>query len=579
MASPPESEAPGDPNLEEAKRVFHQGNELRKAGDWQGALQRYQRSRALVRSLPNTLNAAICLEQLGRTDEALELYEHALADFPGDVTDDVRRGLAATMSNLRRQVGSLDVSANVDGSVIVDGRMRERVPLLSPLRVLPGARRVVVIKDGYEPFEKTVEIAAGATTFVEARLRPLGAAGRLRVDEPTLAGGDLSVDGAVVGQLPWEGSLSAGDHVVSAEKDDHGSPPRRVAVIAGRTVHLPLRPQALGSELRGSSDPATAEIWVDGVRVSRGSWRGRLPLGSSTLEAREAGYFPGRTTRTIVTAPQAAVAFELRADEAHPRWRVGERGHLFLEVVGGPAIGHSLGSGAEAACDERGCEQSAALGVWAAGRAGYELHNGISFDLALGYLRASTDLSRAYTTSYRADLPETPSVERQTVTYQLDDSLLLSGPFVLGGVGYRVHLVGPLDLSFRLEGGALLATGSDTITGQVSDGAGSTRAVDITVETEDGNTATSAAPLLVPELGLQVRVGPLRFGAGLTLVAGLADGPALRTGETQVRSATPCQPGNPASLDCAPREGFVRGETAFGRFLLWVPRLGARLDL
>src|SRR5262245_1540489 len=59
--------------LAEAKRWFRQGNALREAGDYERALEFYQRSRALVASAPNTINAAFCLDRLGRYDEALEL--------------------------------------------------------------------------------------------------------------------------------------------------------------------------------------------------------------------------------------------------------------------------------------------------------------------------------------------------------------------------------------------------------------------------------------------------------------------------------------------------------------------------
>jgi hypothetical protein len=576
----PTSAAPDtDPRLDDAKVLFRQGNELRKAGDWQGALQRYLLSRALVPSLPNTMNAAICLERLGRVDEALDLYEHVLTDFAAQIDDDVRRGLAATMSNLRRQVGSLDVSANVDGMVVVEGRQRGRLPLVAPLRVLPGTRRVVVLKEGYEPVEKQVTVAVGQTAFVQVALRPLRAAGRLHAEDKALEGGELSVDGAVVGKLPWEGSLRPGTHVVTAQKDDLGTAPRLVTVIEGQTITVPLHPQPLGPELRIGADPASADVFIDGVRVGRGTWQGRLPVGAAVVEARETGYLPARAAVRITRAPARPIALRLRIDEAHPRWRTAE-GHFFAEVQGGLALAHALGTGAEASCvDDRCSEHGVALGFLAAGRAGYELANRLSFSLALGYLRVETHVARTYTASYRADLASTPERETQTVTYAFEDALRLSGPFLLGGIGYRVPVGRRFGLGFRLEAGALLATGSDSVEASVSDGEGNRAPVDVTIEAEDGNIATAATPLVVPQVAFQVRAGPFQLGAGLALVTGLAEGPVLKTGETQVRSDVPCTAAAPGALSCAPRERFIGGERAFGRFLLWVPNLGARLDL
>ena len=41
--------------LEQAKQLFMQGNEMRKAGDWERALEYYVKSRDLVASVPNTI--------------------------------------------------------------------------------------------------------------------------------------------------------------------------------------------------------------------------------------------------------------------------------------------------------------------------------------------------------------------------------------------------------------------------------------------------------------------------------------------------------------------------------------------
>jgi tetratricopeptide (TPR) repeat protein len=80
------TETASDSALEQAKALFHKGNLLRKTGDCQRALELYLQSRALVPSVPNTLNAAFCLNQLGRFDEALETYETALLEFESELT-------------------------------------------------------------------------------------------------------------------------------------------------------------------------------------------------------------------------------------------------------------------------------------------------------------------------------------------------------------------------------------------------------------------------------------------------------------------------------------------------------------
>lgn len=572
--------SPSAEALEEAKTLFRQGNELRRAGDWQGALARYLRSRARVPSVPNTMNAAICLDFLGRYDEALELYEQVLTGFPGEVTEDVRQHLTAAMSALRPKVGSIEVSANVSAAVVVDGRMRGTLPLLAPVRVLPGARRIQVLEDGYTPWEQTVTMAAGQSAAVNARLSPLRASGRVRVEAPGLEGGDVFVDGAAVGRLPWEGNLAPGSHLVWVRKGDVGSAPRAVEVVAGQSLRLPLEGRALGPEMRILATPATAELLVDGTVIGRGSWRGRLPVGRAAVEARESGYVSDRSLVDIGVSRAPDVSLELTRDESSPRWAPVERGGFFVEAFGGVPLSASLGSGAEAACDRGACtDDDLAVGMLAGARAGYELSNRLSFGFTLGYLRVGTGVARSYASSYRADLPQTPEVERQEVTYAFRDDVLLSGPFLLGGAGFRVPLGAHLELALRLDAGAMWIRASDVIEGSVSDRAGNTRPVDVTVSDDDGNIANAVGALLVPQIGVQAHTGKVRVGAGFAVIANLASGPTLGTGQTQVRQSPPCAPGVPQDLACAPRESFVEAEQAFGRFLLWTPSLYLRLDL
>src|SRR5262245_28072816 len=70
-----------DGRLESARYFFHQGVELLLANQPERALDFFLRSRELVPSAKNTIDAGICLERLGRHDEALELYEDASARF------------------------------------------------------------------------------------------------------------------------------------------------------------------------------------------------------------------------------------------------------------------------------------------------------------------------------------------------------------------------------------------------------------------------------------------------------------------------------------------------------------------
>src|SRR5262249_49987297 len=153
----------------------------------------------------NTKNAAYCLYRLDRFDEALDLYEDLLTRFGAQLDESTKASLGPRMQELRRKLGSLDVAANVDGAIVIDGRLRGRLPLLAPLRLLPGRRVVRVLKDGYEPFERSVVAKVGETIPLDAKLKPLARSGRLAVEAQGATGADVFIDGAPVGKIPWEG--------------------------------------------------------------------------------------------------------------------------------------------------------------------------------------------------------------------------------------------------------------------------------------------------------------------------------------------------------------------------------------
>jgi hypothetical protein len=282
-----EPPAPTAARLDEAKALFQQGNVLRRAGDLRGALEFYLRSRAVVPSMPNTFNAAVCLHQLGRTDEALELYEEVLTKFRGQLDEGGQTELNDSITTLRRQLGSIEVTGNVGGMLLVDGRVRGTLPIVAPVRVQPGLHTVRVYKEGWEPFESKVTVEKGAFVTLDAALKPLAQAGRLHVESDNLTGGELILDGAPLGHLPWEGTLAPGPHLYSTKNGTMGTGPAVANVVQGQTVAITVHGVPLGSEVRVVVEPPSAEIWIDAVSVGKGQWRGSLPIGPHLLEARE----------------------------------------------------------------------------------------------------------------------------------------------------------------------------------------------------------------------------------------------------------------------------------------------------
>lgn len=563
-ASAPASPASDDEALARAKALFQEGNELRKIGDFQRALELYVRSRQIVASVPNTLNAAFCLDQLGRYDEALELYETLLTELRAELGEPERRSVASAIATLRARIGSVLVSSNVDGLVLIDGRPRGRLPLAGPIRLLPGAHTLRVVKDGWNTFERILTVGVAETTSVDAKLDPLASAGRLKIEDERLVGADLTIDGALIGQLPWEGALAPGPHFYSVRKGNFGSAPREANVIAGQLAVATVEAGPLGEEVHVVTQPLSADLTINSVPVGKGQWRGALPLGRHTFEAHEPGYFARTLRATVDRTTRGDIVLPLAVDDAHPRW--GRRVGIFrLEAVAGYAFASSLESDAERSCGSYSCSGiSRPSGVLAGVRGSYEFPIGAAIELTAGYLSLHTALDRSLDATYAA--PRGAS-ERLPIRYSFHDDIRLAGVTVMVGGSYHYGLSSWLDVGGALGLGVVLAEMSDEVTGTASD---AERTVSVAVQNA-GKAVRSAAPFAMPELRLRLKLGRLSASAGLGVGFFLVDGPPLETGNTYVVGAE-CDEAHP-TVDCAPGKKVVFEELAHGTFTMFFPNV------
>ncbi|WP_437981953.1 PEGA domain-containing protein [Sorangium sp. So ce117] len=565
-ASAPESPASADDALARAKALFQEGNELRKIGDFQRALELYLRSRQIVASVPNTLNAAFCLDQLGRYDEALDLYEALLTELRAELGEPERRSVASAIATLRGRIGSVVVSSNVDGLVLIDGRQRGRLPLAGPIRLLPGDHTLRVVKDGWHTFERIVTVGVAETRSVDAKLDPLASTGRLKVEDERLVGADLTIDGALIGQLPWEGALAPGPHFYSVRKGNFGSAPREASVIAGQLAVATVEAGPLGEEVHVVAQPLSADLTINSVPVGKGQWRGALPLGRHTFEAHEPGYFSRTLRATVDKTTRGDIILPLAIDDAHPRW--GRRVGVFrLEATGGYAFASSLESDAERSCGSYSCSDiSRPSGVLAGVRGSYEFPSGAAIELTAGYLSLHTTLDRSLDATY-AD-PRGGN-DRLPIRYSFHDDIGMAGVTVIVGGSYHYGLSSWLDVGGALGLGVVLAEMSDEVTGTASD---AERTVSVAVQNA-GRAVRAAAPFAMPELRLRLKLGRLSASAGLGVGFFLVDGPPLETGNTYVVGAE-CDEARP-TVDCAPGKKVVFEELAHGTFTMFFPNVSA----
>src|SRR6185295_12886613 len=79
LAAPTARADDDDPDTELARRLFKEGSALYMAGDYQKALERFERARQAKPAAAFDFNIARCHDRLGRWTEALAEYERFIA--------------------------------------------------------------------------------------------------------------------------------------------------------------------------------------------------------------------------------------------------------------------------------------------------------------------------------------------------------------------------------------------------------------------------------------------------------------------------------------------------------------------
>lgn len=171
LAQAPAAPAPMSDQEREARAHFDDGNALLEKNAYVEALAEFLAARRLYSRPSATTNAIYCLRQLGRYDEALDLTEAYLREFP-DLPPDKRTEAEAEAADLAKRVGTIVIEGAEPGAAwTIDGRGRGALPESASARVSAGAHLVRVSKDGLVPFEVRVEVAAEQTARIAVKLR------------------------------------------------------------------------------------------------------------------------------------------------------------------------------------------------------------------------------------------------------------------------------------------------------------------------------------------------------------------------------------------------------------------------
>jgi len=287
----------------EARRHFEVGLALVDRHAWDSALVEFLRSAELQPTANALKNAAVCRRELGRFDEAIDTYNELVAKFRDELTQEQRRAIDADVARIEPFTGLMMVKSGLPGAtIVVDDRVRGITPIERPMRLTVGTRAVRVEHTGRAPYETKVLVTHGDVQTVEAILPIISRVGTLRVDADRKEPYEVLIDGAVVGQTPWTGTLATATHTVALHntRGDLGSEPRTIEVQTDQTSELTIPVHRLSGLLRVEPTPNQASVFIDGQPVAQGSWGGLVLVGKHVVHV-ESPWFESETETVRVT--------------------------------------------------------------------------------------------------------------------------------------------------------------------------------------------------------------------------------------------------------------------------------------
>jgi hypothetical protein len=561
-----------DPRRREAKDHFDKGVALATRGMNDAALAEFLASRGAFPTRAATKNAAIALRALGRFAEAHDMLDALLREFP-DLSGAERDAVEKELREMARSIGTIELRASEPGAlVLVDARERGTTPLGVPLRVSAGSHVVRVYKDGFEAFERKVDVAGGQAIALDARLAPLELSGRMKVVESQGKPAQVFVDHVAVGKTPWEGALSPGAHVVFLRGEGTlGTQPAPVTVKLNQVEPITLALEPLDCSLRVQVEPINASIALDGVSLGRGVWEGDLRCGSHRVEAFQEGFLASTRTAALAHGEPTTLTVRLERDESSPLWG-SPSGRFGVEVDAAAWLSPSFGGDVSTSCTG-GCKRSLGFGGAAMVQGLYTFRGGFGLGLGVGVAEIGQKTTGRAATLTARGLGSEPGTA--------DDDLRLRGVLAGAVASFRVGDEWPIGIA--LGGGVLLGSVRDARTGGYTTLAGTSSPSPVAYGIDAAESSSARLLYLSPELRIGRRFGDhwvLALTAEAKVFFPVGDAPAWQSDQAVLVTGHPCNAGPPTPGCGTNGEATFATQSLLGSpLLVFSPGLALRYEL
>jgi hypothetical protein len=182
--------------------LYRQGNEEFEQGRYLEALAKYEIALVEWDHPSIRYNAAVCLINLGRADEAYENLMAALRFNGAPLSAELQRQARTYEALLASQLAELEVHCKEpQAKVLLDGKDLLDCPGSQSRKLRAGRHQVVAQKPGYETESRAVELAPGKKTTLVLELKVISSRGRLERRWPRWVPWTVLAGGAVVGGI------------------------------------------------------------------------------------------------------------------------------------------------------------------------------------------------------------------------------------------------------------------------------------------------------------------------------------------------------------------------------------------
>lgn len=159
------------PDLERARLHFNQGIQFYNVGDYKLSLIEFRRSYELSKNCRILYNIGQVNQQLGNYTNALTVLEQYLREIGGEVSEERKAEVTASIQTLRTRVAHIRIISNVDApEILIDGFPVNPKNLNAKIALDPGDHRVDLRKSGFQSGGTVVALAAGDENEVRINL-------------------------------------------------------------------------------------------------------------------------------------------------------------------------------------------------------------------------------------------------------------------------------------------------------------------------------------------------------------------------------------------------------------------------